>query len=170
MCNVTSPPIPVFIPLPWEYPVYWVAFLLVSSIPLLGIVFVVVVDVVWARHRYQSDLLGRLLSLGLSSGALLGIAAADFFGLLVFLPSHNRVWDWYQAEVDRLSAHSCSLDRLFVIYDRVSAMSFPWLWAAGGCLAAAVLLGGLWAVYRYVLSLRCRSRSGALPMRFWSHA
>lgn len=166
MCVVTSPPTPVFVPLPWEEPIYWVAFILVSAIPLVGIVFVLVVDVVWARHRFQTSLVGRLLSLGLPIGALLSITAADFFGLLVFLPSHNRVWDWYQAEVDRLSAHGCKLDRLFVTYDRVSAMSLPWLWAAGVCLAVAVLLGGVWAVYRYVLFLRRRWRSSAPPVWF----
>ncbi|HEU5347701.1 MAG TPA: hypothetical protein VFU63_03715 [Ktedonobacterales bacterium] len=146
------------------------AFILASTIPLVGIVFVLVVDVVWIRHHYQSGLVGRLLSLGLPIGALLSIAAADLFGLLVFLPSHNRVWGWYQAEVDRLSAHGCSLDRLFVTYDRVSVLSLPWLWAAGACVAAAVLLGGLWAVYRYVLSLRHRWRGDAPPKQFRLHA
>jgi hypothetical protein len=36
--------------------------------------------------------------------------ADDVLALLVFLPSHNRLWGRHQAERGRLCAHGCSLD------------------------------------------------------------
>ena len=157
MCALSAqPPIPFFVPWPWQSPIYWLAFtsfsVIVCAVSVLSIfVYRRLKSAVPSITRHLG--LARLsLALGFSV-TITGLMGA-FVVFLMEMPSYERLWAWYEAQYTDLTQRGCLHTALYAAYDPLSQRLHTCLILGGISFAVMALLLILWAIIFVALLIR----------------